>query len=61
MHKSGLMHRDLKLLNIFLRDKSPKPRVKIGDLGLAALLSPGEKIVSKVGTQGFMAPEVTLK
>ena len=38
MHSIGLMHRDLKLLNIFLCDSSETPRVKLGDLGLSALL-----------------------
>ena len=60
MHRQGLVHRDLKLLNIFLCDKSKTPRVKIGDLGDAILLRPREKIVSKLGTIGFMAPEVML-
>ena len=42
MHKLNLVHRDLKLLNIFVCDATAKPRVKIGDLGLTALLQPGE-------------------
>ena len=61
MHDLGLMHRDLKLLNIFLTDDSEMPRVKIGDLGLAVQLAPGEKITKKAGTIGFMAPEVVLE
>ena len=40
MHQVGLVHRDLKLLNIFLSDNAERPRVKIGDLGLAAYLKP---------------------
>lgn len=55
------MHRDLKLMNIFLCDDSDLPRVKIGDLGLAVQLAPGEKINKKAGTIGFMAPEVLLE
>ena len=35
MHHAGLIHRDLKPLNIFLCDNSEMPRVKIGDLGLS--------------------------
>lgn len=38
MHNVGLVHRDLKLLNIFMCDATEKPRVKIGDLGLAVRL-----------------------
>lgn len=36
IHQAGLIHRDLKLLNIFMCDRTEMPRVKIGDLGLAA-------------------------
>ena len=61
MHDLQLMHRDLKLKNIFLSDDSDLPRVKIGDLGLAVQLAPGEKINKKAGTIGFMAPEVVLE
>ena len=61
MHALQLVHRDLKLLNIFVCDDSDLPRVKIGDLGLAARLAPGEKINKKAGTKGFMAPEVVLE
>ena len=58
MHGLNLIHRDLKPLNIFLSDDSDMPRVKIGDLGLAVQIEPGDKIIHKVGTKGFMAPEV---
>ena len=61
MHDLRLMHRDLKLLNIFLCDDADMPRVKIGDLGLAVQLAPGETIVKKAGTIGFMAPEVVFQ
>ena len=60
MHELQLMHRDLKLLNIFMSDDSDMPRVKIGDLGLAVQLAPDETINKKAGTIGFMAPEVVL-
>ena len=42
IHQQGLVHRDLKLLNIFLYDLNKMPRVKIGDLGSAVHLGPGE-------------------
>ena len=44
MHAAKLVHRDLKLLNIFMYDSTDKPKVKIGDLGLTALLRDGEMI-----------------
>ena len=38
MHSVGLLHRDIKLLNIFMCNDKKFPRVKLGDLGLSALL-----------------------
>lgn len=58
MHVQNLVHRDLKLLNIFMCDSSEMPRVKVGDLGLAVCLKPGESIIKRAGTVAFMAPEV---
>ena len=58
MHEQNLVHRDLKLLNIFMCDSSEMPRVKLGDLGLAVCLKPGESIIKRAGTVAFMAPEV---
>ena len=55
------MHRDLSLVHIYLSDQTDMPRVKIGDLGSAAKLPPGEKFVDAVGSVGFMAPETAMK
>ena len=51
MHKSGRMHRDLKLENIFLKDG----RCKIGDFGFATQHPESEQYV---GTPEYMAPEI---
>jgi len=58
IHKAGIVHRDLKHLNIFLSDNSLTPKVKIGDFGLACRLRKDECIRKMAGTIGFMAPEV---
>ena len=58
MHDNGIVHRDLKHLNIFLSDEGDAPKVKIGDFGLACKLGEDECIKKKAGTNGFMAPEV---
>ena len=55
------MHRDLSLVHVYLSDETDMPRVKIGDLGSATRLHPGEKFVDTVGSVGFMAPEVAMK
>jgi len=51
MHKSGRMHRDLKLENIFFKEG----HCKIGDFGFA---TKQEKSDQYVGTPDYMAPEI---
>lgn len=58
IHDNGIVHRDLKHLNIFLSDQSEAPKIKIGDFGLACKLDQDECIKKVAGTIGFMAPEV---
>ena len=56
MHKTNVIHRDLKLGNLFL-DK--QFRVKVGDFGLATKLAEsGEKRKTICGTPNYIAPEV---
>ena len=54
MHKNHVIHRDLKLGNIFL---SEKMEIKIGDFGLAAKLEfADEKKRTMCGTPNYIAP-----
>lgn len=56
MHEYGVIHRDLKLGNIFLDDQM---NIKIGDFGLAAVLSSeNERKKTICGTPNYIAPEV---
>jgi len=56
MHSMNVIHRDLKLGNLFL-DKNL--RVKVGDFGLATKLSASdEKRKTICGTPNYIAPEV---
>ncbi|KAJ3207360.1 Cell cycle serine/threonine-protein kinase cdc5/MSD2 [Dinochytrium kinnereticum] len=56
MHKSRVIHRDLKLGNLFL---SVDFKLKVGDFGLAAILRhDGERKNTICGTPNYIAPEV---
>lgn len=56
MHNHRVIHRDLKLGNIFLTGDM---RVKIGDFGLAASIKKdGERKRTICGTPNYIAPEV---
>ena len=56
MQESLVLHRDLKLANLFIADGMV---LKVGDFGLAArLLSPTDRKKSMCGTPNYIAPEV---
>ncbi|KAF8630974.1 hypothetical protein AX15_002697 [Amanita polypyramis BW_CC] len=56
MHTHQVIHRDLKLGNLFL---DARMNVKVGDFGLAALIeNPGERKKTICGTPNYIAPEV---
>ncbi|CAG8459041.1 1806_t:CDS:10 [Scutellospora calospora] len=56
MHRHFVIHRDLKLANLFL---SKDMKIKIGDFGLAAQLErEGDRKKTICGTPNYIAPEV---
>ncbi|KAM6984893.1 G protein-coupled receptor kinase 6-like [Aplochiton taeniatus] len=55
LHQNSIVYRDLKPENILLDDNG---HIRISDLGLAVELSEGALVKSRVGTVGYMAPEV---
>ncbi|XP_042004431.1 probable serine/threonine-protein kinase WNK3 [Salvia splendens] len=55
-HDPPVIHRDLKCDNIFVNGNQGE--VKIGDLGLAAILKQARSAHSVIGTPEFMAPEL---
>ncbi|XP_014467750.1 PREDICTED: serine/threonine-protein kinase polo [Dinoponera quadriceps] len=59
LHQHKIIHRDLKLGNLFLNDDL---QVKIGDFGLATRLEhDGERKKTVCGTPNYIAPEVLTK
>ncbi|KAF4529703.1 hypothetical protein B566_EDAN016649 [Ephemera danica] len=55
LHAQGIVYRDCKPENILLDDHG---HVRISDLGLAVEIPEGEMVRGRVGTVGYMAPEV---
>ncbi|XP_034072053.1 G protein-coupled receptor kinase 5-like isoform X2 [Gymnodraco acuticeps] len=55
LHRKSIVYRDMKPENILLDDNG---HIRISDLGLAVRLSEGSLVRGKVGTAGYMAPEV---
>lgn len=59
LHEHNIIHRDLKLGNLFLNDEL---QVKIGDFGLAAKIEfVGERKKTLCGTPNYIAPEILTK
>jgi serine/threonine-protein kinase len=53
-HGEGLLHRDIKPANIFLYAGR---RAKLGDFGTARIAPNATRLLTEVGTFGYMAPE----
>lgn len=59
LHDNRIVHRDLKLGNLFINDFM---EVKVGDFGLATRIgSHGERKMTLCGTPNYIAPEVLTK
>lgn len=58
MHKMGISHRDIKMENIMLENRSADAQIKLIDFGLSTKFQPDENLTDGVGTIYTMAPEV---
>jgi serine/threonine-protein kinase len=56
-HARDVVHRDLKPENILLTSSKLPTRAKLCDFGLAARSRAGERLTSRYGSPGYMAPE----
>ena len=59
MHDMGIYHRDVKMMNIFVRQDSRRDiRFLLGDFGSSCLLKQDQMMNDRLGTMHWMAPEV---
>ena len=58
LHENKIIHRDLKLGNIFINDDM---NIKLGDFGLATRVDEAERKFTLCGTPNYLAPEILLK
>ena len=63
LHDRNIIHRDIKMENIFVTNTSPSTAIfKLGDLGSAHELSDAsDKAGFQIGTHGYFAPEILQK
>ncbi|CAI5498735.1 unnamed protein product [Closterium sp. Naga37s-1] len=57
-HEKGVVHRDVKLENILLKQRGHDTDIRLTDFGMAAEVRPGEVLTELIGTPYYMAPEV---
>ncbi|KAK7124108.1 hypothetical protein R3I93_022271 [Phoxinus phoxinus] len=58
LHRSSVVHLDLKPQNILLTSESPLGHIKVVDFGLSRLVSSSHEIREIMGTPEYVAPEV---
>ncbi|XP_067234329.1 serine/threonine-protein kinase 17A isoform X2 [Chanodichthys erythropterus] len=58
LHRSSVVHLDLKPQNILLTSESPLGDIKVVDFGLSRLVSSSHEIREIMGTPEYVAPEV---
>ena len=62
MHNKNIVHRSVKLENIFITGTGSDAQVKLTDLGFSRFLDPSTKMASTpCGTLGYTAPEVLVR
>lgn len=59
MHENGIIHRDIKPANILLFRDGDEVIPKLCDFGAGKIQNPGRLAYSIIGTENYIAPEVT--
>ncbi|KAL3158107.1 hypothetical protein ABBQ32_011709 [Trebouxia sp. C0010 RCD-2024] len=58
LHSQGIVHRDLKLENMLMVDRTDKSPIKIADFGLSKFFAPGTVLSTMCGSPQYVAPEI---
>ena len=58
IHSKGIIHRDIKPENVLVMEPVFAPRVVLTDFGFANKTNMAGRLMSKLGTDGYIAPEV---
>ena len=63
LHTNKIAHRDIKLDNILITniEAGGLVEVKLGDLGFSEYVPEHAQMSKRVGTLGYIAPEILLK
>lgn len=59
LHAKGIVHRDLKLENLLLKNKG-ELTIKLADFGLSRLFKAGSEMHTACGTPFYVAPDILL-
>ena len=60
IHDRGIVHRDLKLENIFMKSSEFDSKIVIGDFGFAVSPNENGTCAGRLGSRGYTAPEVLM-
>ena len=61
LHARKIVHRDIKVENILMSDLTESAKVRIADFGSSIKLSGAQDTTNfRIGTPGYIAPEVIL-